>query len=743
MDTEVELSREMGVLSATMIGVGAMIGAGIFVLTGIAAGTAGPGLLLAFSLNGIVTLFTALAYAELGSAIPEAGGGYLWVKHSLPSINGFLSGWMSWFAHAVAGSLYALGFGAYFGLLLETYHIDIFGLQGENLIKFLAVIIAMVFIFVNYMGASETGAIANIVGFLKIAILAVFIISGLYTIYYKPDWFSNFSPFLPNGFGGIFMAMGLTFIAFEGYEVIAQTAEEVKNPKKNIPRAIFLSLIIVIPIYLLVAFVSIGALNTDIPSWQFLGEHKELGLIEAARQFMPYGTFLLLIAGLVSTMSALNATTFSSTRVSFAMGRDFNLPSIFKKIHPVKRTPYAALFISGALIIIMALSLPIEHVASAASIMFLLLFLQVNLAVIKIRERFGKELDYGYKMPFFPVIPILGIITQLFLAIYMFNFSPLGWYATIIWISLGVLIYFGYSVGKEKIEKGKKARHISPGDYRVVVSLSKLENVEPLISIGAGIARSQESELIALNVIAVPHQAFLETGDQFIKDSQPIFERAISRGKELGVAVAKKIVVSHNISEAILDVARSGKTNLILMGGTEKQFRGKIKQSVPQIVMGSADCDVGILFNKNFKNIKKILVPLGLGEHEYRVNFAEKLMKFFNAQMMIFTVVKDSNSIPQAQKTQEEAVKLLSFEVKHEIKIADSIPDEISRKSKDYDLILIGPSTEWILHDVLFGSVPDSIINNSACSVLILKEPEQHAESMVEMVFDKIKKRIK
>jgi nucleotide-binding universal stress UspA family protein/uncharacterized membrane protein len=474
-----------------------------------------------------------------------------------------------------------------------------------------------------------------------------------------------------------------------------------------------------------------------------LGEHKELGLLEAARQFMPYGTFLLLMGGLVSTMSALNATTFSSTRVSFAMGRDFNLPSIFKKIHPVKRTPYAALFISGALIIIMALSLPIEHVASAASIMFLLLFLQVNLAVIKIRERFGKELDYGYKMPFFPVIPILGIITQLFLAIYMFNFSPLGWYATIIWISLGVLIYFGYSVGKEKIEKGKKARHISPGDYRVVVSLSKLENVEPLISIGAGIARSQESELIALNVIAVPHQAFLETGDQFIKDSQPIFERAISRGKELGVAVAKKIVVSHNISEAILDVARSGKTNLILMGGTEKQFRGKIKQSVPQIVMGSADCDVGILFNKNFKNIKKILVPLGLGEHEYRVNFAEKLMKFFNAQMMIFTVVKDSNSIPQAQKTQEEAVKLLSFEVKHEIKIADSIPDEISRKSKDYDLILIGPSTEWILHDVLFGSVPDSIINNSACSVLILKEPEQHAESMVEMVFDKIKKRIK
>ncbi|MDF1532819.1 MAG: amino acid permease, partial [ANME-2 cluster archaeon] len=450
MNDRIELSREMGVLSATMIGVGAMIGAGIFVLTGIAAGEAGPALILVFLLNGVVTTFTAMTYAELSSAIPEAGGGYLWVKHSLPGINGFLSGWMSWFAHAVAGSLYALGFGAYFGLLLDTYNITLFGLTGDHLVKFLAVAIALVFIYINYMGASETGAIANIIGFAKIAILGVFIVSGLYAMYNRPEFFSNFHPFLPNGFGGVFMAMGLTFIAFEGYEVIAQTAEEVREPKKNLPRAIFLSMLIVIPIYLLVAFVSIGAMQTDIPTWQFLGQYQELGLVEAARQFMPFGTFLLLLGGLMSTMSALNATTFSSTRVSFAMGRDHNLPGIFKKVHPVRRTPHMALFITGALIIVMAIGLPIEDVASASAIMFLLLFLQVNLAVIVIRKKFGSELEYGYKMPFFPLIPILGIVTQLFLALYMFNYSPTGWYSIIIWTSIGFVVYFGYSVNKEK-----------------------------------------------------------------------------------------------------------------------------------------------------------------------------------------------------------------------------------------------------------------------------------------------------
>lgn len=740
MTDQIELSREMGMLSATMIGVGAMIGAGIFVLTGIAAGEAGPGLLLVFFLNGVVTAFTAMTYAELSSAIPEAGGGYLWVKHSLPSINGFLSGWMSWFAHAVAGSLYALGFGAYFGLLLEYYNISVFGLSGDSLSKFLAVVIALVFIYINYMGASETGAVANIIGFAKIAILGVFILSGLYTIIYRPEFFSNFHPFLPNGFGGVFAAMGLTFIAFEGYEVIAQTAEEVRDPKKNLPKAIFLSLIIVIPIYLLVAFVSIGALDTDIPTWQFLGQHRELGLVEAARQFMPLGTFLLLVGGLVSTMSALNATTFSSTRVSFAMGRDHNLPDIFKKVHPEKRTPYTALFITGALIIIMALGLPIEDVATASAVMFLLLFLQVNLAVIVIRKKYGNELEYGYKIPFFPVIPILGIITQLFLALYMFNYSPAGWYSIIIWIAIGFVVYFGYSVKKEEIEKGKIARRIAPGEYRVVVALSNVNNVRPLITMGAGLAKAQASEVVALYVIGVPRQTFLETGDQFIKSTEPIFERAVSTAKEFNVPLTKKTVVSHDIPEAVLDVAISGKCNVILLGGTQKMFRGKIKQSIPQIVMRNARCNVGIFFPKKFKTVKKILLPLGFGEHEYRVKISQRLMNFFKARVTLFTVVKDKETVPLGEKMHEAALALADTTMDSRITVASSVEDAIIKQSKDYDLVIMGPSTEWILHDVLFGSLTDNIARRSNCSVLILKQPEQRAESWIEMVIDRIRR---
>lgn len=221
----------MTLMDTTLIGVGAMIGAGIFVLSGIAAGVAGPALILAFALNGLVAVLTAMSYAELGSCYHDAGGGYLWVKEGLPRWNGFLSGWMSWFAHAVACSLYALGFGAYFDLVLHEFGWSLpqWGFLSPQ--KVLAAGVALLFAYVNYRGASETGKIGNFVTIAKLLILAVFVGFGLSIIFNRGNLSAALTPFMPNGWDGVFKAMGLTFIAFQGYEVIAQCSEEVRNPK--------------------------------------------------------------------------------------------------------------------------------------------------------------------------------------------------------------------------------------------------------------------------------------------------------------------------------------------------------------------------------------------------------------------------------------------------------------------------------------------------------------------------------
>ncbi|MBN2303805.1 MAG: amino acid permease, partial [Anaerolineae bacterium] len=321
----VTLSRDLGFFDIAMIGVGAMIGAGIFVLTGAAAKEAGPALILAFLLNGIVTTFTAMAYAELGSAFPEAGGGYLWVKEGLGGANGFLSGWMSWFAHAVAGSLYGLGFGTFGYEIWHRAGVPTLGIGEHTWVLIFTTIIISLFTYINYRGASETGLVGNVVTIAKVLILGLFVIFGLIAMLKVDNWWSErfTNDFLPNGFDGVVVAMGLTFIAFEGYEIIAQSGEEVMDPKRNIPRAIFVAIIVVVVIYISVAVVALGAIEDPdgiLAPFQYLGAQEETAIVEAADQFMPAGLVLLLISGLASTMSALNATTYSSSRVSFAMG---------------------------------------------------------------------------------------------------------------------------------------------------------------------------------------------------------------------------------------------------------------------------------------------------------------------------------------------------------------------------------------------------------------------------------------
>ncbi len=315
---EVTLARTLGLFDATMIGLGAMIGAGVFVLTGIAAGGAGPAAIIAFALNGIVTTFTAFSYAELASAIPEAGGGYSFVKRAMPPALGFLSGWMLWFAYTVACALYAVGFGGYFVELLGGYwpaaYEALIGTLGHHYaVALVTFFISAFFISLNVLGADVTGKAENIVTMAKIIILGLFISFGLIALFKRPDAVTAFKPMFPKGFGGVIAAMGLTFIAFEGYDLIATVSEEVKDPKKNIPKATFISLGAAVLIYLFILLVSIGAVDPtgfdvygktydQLPaeleitepldpndpeintSWEILGIYKETGIVRAARE---------------------------------------------------------------------------------------------------------------------------------------------------------------------------------------------------------------------------------------------------------------------------------------------------------------------------------------------------------------------------------------------------------------------------------------------------------------------------
>ncbi|MGH2544767.1 MAG: amino acid permease, partial [Ardenticatenaceae bacterium] len=566
----ISLARDLGLLDITMIGVGAMIGAGIFVLTAIAAGHAGPGLILAFFLNGVVALIIGSAYAELGSCFPEAGGGYLWVKQGMSDVFGFLSGWMSWFAHAVACSLYALAFGSFAAELLRLGFGEL--PYRDWLAVGIGVAVALLFTLINFRGSSETGLVGNIITSIKVFILLVLVGFGLVEVFGNPQPLDPYEPFLPEGLLGVFVAMGLTFIAFEGYEIIAQSGEEVKEPARNIPLAIFWSIIIAVTIYLLVAFAVLGAVTppAGLPVYEFIGGLGELGVAEAAGQFMPYGKVILLLAGLASTMSALNATIYSSSRVSFAMGRDGNLPPLFGRIHPITRTPHYAVFISGALIILMAITLPIQDVAASADIMFLLLFMMVCYTVITLRER-RPDLDRTFIVPFFPYLPWLGIILCILLSLTLFELSPIAWYTTLLWIGAGLLLYFGYSVKQqERMVAGERPilleEVVAVKEHSVMVPVSDVGQAHSLGQLGSVLAAAHDGEMFALHVLRVPRALGMSEGRLFLRQGRGVLEAAIEEGKAHGVPVRTMLRLGRNVAHTIMDTARERNANLILLG---------------------------------------------------------------------------------------------------------------------------------------------------------------------------------
>lgn len=760
-EIETELSRDMGLFDITFIGVGAMIGAGVFALTGFAAGIAGPALTVAFVLNGFVALFTAVSYAELGAAFPEAGGGYLWVKEALVEPNGFFAGWMSWFAHAVACSLYAVTFGVFlteFAVVLSGagHEFVLFGFVTRLMVeKLLAALMVVAFAYINYRGAEETGKAGIIVTGMKVLILGLFVVFGILATVSSPNWTDKFlsnPSFAPNGLFGILGAMGFTYIAFEGYEIIVQSGEEVVEPGKNIPKAVFYSLLIVVPIYVLVSFAAIGGIDptkavlgmvglegsSSVYTWQLLGELGELGIIRAAGLFVPYGVPLLLVAGLAATMSALNATIYSSGRVSFAMGRDRALPPLFSSVHEEKRTPHWAILLSAILIIGMAISLPIESVAASADIMFILLFIQVNWTLIRMRKT-HPDLSRTYKVPYMPYPPLVGIALQLILTpflLYELGLAPgqEGFFAlvtTIIWMFFGLAVYYGYSEEKEKLEEETPAvveeRAPVSREKKILLPVARPNSVEGLMSTALDLARFYEAEIRVMSVVRVPQQTPLSEGWRFVDRKREVLRRAIDTAEGTGVPVSGTIRIGHDVSQAILNTVEKEEPDTLLMGWRSRPRRAEfILGSTVDPVVTRAQCDVLVeKLVEDIEEINSVLVPTAGGPHsDLSAEIAKAVSAAHGSEVKVVHVASpgaDEGEIERARGYVEKAVSLIGEGAEGEVLIDGDVCGRIVREGEDFDLLILGAAREPFLRQVVVGAVPERVSSMTDKPVIMAK----------------------
>jgi APA family basic amino acid/polyamine antiporter len=468
---------ELGLLDATMIGMGAMIGAGIFVLTGLAAQIAGPAAIVVFALNGAVTAFTGLSYAELAASIPKSGGGYAFVREIFDDLSSFIMGWMLWFAYMIAGALYALGFAPNFLELLHVYDlvpppqaVGALALPvvdtGVPVAFLLAFVAVLLLVALNAVSTAASGSVETIFTIVKVSILVVFVAFGVTAPSFSG---AEFQPLFPEGAGAaaVLPAMGLTFIAFEGYDLITTVTEEVKNPRENIPKAIFLSLVVTVIVYLAVVTVAIGTLGAG-----GLADAGEAGIAAAATSFMPTGLpiiqnggALVVFGAVFSTLTALNAVVIASSRVAFSMGREGQLLPSFGQLHHRYGTPFVAI-LASAVVMLGSVALPTQSAGNMSSLFFLLSFIIVNVAVIRLRRE-RPNMNRPYEMPFYPAPPLIGVALNLVLTgvlvEYLLRTDPLALGLSVAWILLGVVAY----VALDRV-KARSDRAVSGADTEMI-----------------------------------------------------------------------------------------------------------------------------------------------------------------------------------------------------------------------------------------------------------------------------------
>ncbi|MCK4337657.1 MAG: amino acid permease, partial [Candidatus Aminicenantes bacterium] len=401
--------------------------------------------------------------------------------------------------------------------------------------------------------------------------------------------------------------------------------------------------------YVAVAFASIvavksGSTGVEGPVWEWIGSFRERGFGEAVSRLMPYGNFFLTLAVIFASVSALNATIFSATRASYALGRDRMLPKFFSRISPVRKTPWVALLGTGVICIIVALFLPTIDVAASASIMFLFLFFLVNVSVIKIRVNMGDELKYGFIMPFFPWPPVIAILCQGILAVFLIHMSIIAWIVAPLWILSGILIYFLYSrkhaiATEDEVQVIEEDSAPKGDQYRIIVSVANPNNALDLIRTTYFISEAKNARIKLLHMVPVPEQMPLAEAEKYmIEGKEAIVEAMLYL--IIKFPITTTIRYCRNIARGILSAIREKKTDMIIMGWHGKPRRHAfILGSTVDYIIERANCNVVILKECGNREFKKILVPIAGGPNSlFALEIASILAEKDDSKITAFIV---------------------------------------------------------------------------------------------------------
>jgi amino acid transporter/nucleotide-binding universal stress UspA family protein len=733
--SEEDLAKDLGPLAALTIGVGTMIGAGIFVLPGEAILNAGSLASVAFVLGGVIAMFTALSASELGTAMPRSGGAYYYVNHALGPMFGSVAGWANWLGLAFASAFYMVGFGRYIA--------RIFGLSGSvgvgpvsiTVVKIIALVGGAFFVLINYVGAKETGRLQNIIVVLLIGILTVFTLLG--TLRAEP---SNLPA--PTDVITTLETTGLIFVSYLGFVQITSVAEEIKDPGKNLPRAVIGSVVIVTVIYALVLVIMSAAVPKGFIA-DVISSNAEnpIAVVEVGDYIQ--GALMggaLLFGGLLATASSANASILASSRINFAMGRDRIVTPALNEIHERFGTPYRAIGITGGLILLFIVVGDLTLLSGAASGLHLIIYGLLNLALIVMRYVAPEEYTPDFVVPLYPLLPILGVVFSFALLIFvasdalLLSFGIAG--AAILWYFLyartrtekqGILSEHILSRSREMPDAAvSAAASVKPdgGEYRVMVPLANPAHERELITLASAIAKQRGGTVVATHIVTVPDQTALaaaaDRSDEIDESSKHLLDNAREDAETFGVDIETHTVLSHKSYEAVFDAARTQAADLVVMGWGPDSHNspGRAESAVDELTE-AVPCDFLIFRDRGFDPSRILLPTAGGPDSELSAAVAKLLRTEFDAEITLLNVDDDREAGEQflaewaADNGLEDAERLVK---------SGDVETAIQDATDDATLLLIGATEEGLLRRLVSGSLVLDVVDGVDCSVLLAEK---------------------
>ena len=750
----VRVTRDLGLFDITMAALGAMVGAAIFLLVGAAYAVAGPLVLLSLAVAALVAALAGMAYAELASGRPDASGGaYVWVRSALPAPSGFLSGWLSWGGHMAASALSALGLGIFLvELVRPSEEASFFGPNPlEVSLVALAVLalsaiahFARVHLPLRALGRLTLGKILLIVLVAVLGVISVF----------QPGPPRGFAVGAPVSSLDLMLGAGVLFIAFQGFEVVAQLSDQVKHPESSVPRGVFLALLLAFLVYGGFFLAVLGNVPSDkLSGWPScaacFGGSEDM-VLSGIRNFVgrPYVRVAVLIIGIVSMYGALNSNLTAAIKTSFSMARDRLLPGSFARIGGREVPPAAvALTFVGAGFLAF---LTIETIAILASLAFLGLFAFVHASVVALR-RGERRSAPGFRVPLVPAVPMAAIALNLALGALLWNYParsdapiPPGMLAVLlggVWLAIGLAYHwFGgrrtagslaptASAAEVRDILATSEDHVELERYRVFLPLREFED-EALVELGARIARAKNAELSLLHVVEIPRNLPPKAiRFRYVDDRIRGLQRLARIGEHMGVDTRPVVKIGHKVYEIILDTIREEAVNLLVMGWRGERIEGdrRVLGSNIDYLIENAPCDVIVFKTQGLRRpLRRIVV---LTSPIWSLEGIDDLALILAAEdHPVVEVVALASDPSEAERLKQESTRFegraheRGVTVEPKVIYSTQWESEALRESADASLLMIRATSPGGLRKFALGPVEDRVVKLAKCPVLILRK---------------------